>query len=270
MVYFYSFFAWILSFFQSDRHRLPKVTLVITTYNWPEALELVLQSVQQQSVLPDEVIIADDGSKSETFAMIEAFQKRSTLSIIHSWQPDEGFRLAMARNKAIAKATGDYIVMIDGDMILHQEFIADHLAFAREGSFVQGRRIRLKEQVTRPPTLYWKNKNRFLSALWSGRCFFRTLRGIKGCNMGFFRKDILRVNGFNEGFVGWGREDSEFAARLLHSGIVRRDLCFAASAYHLYHKVVSHAMLERNNTLYLETLQGKKTFCANGIAKWLT
>lgn len=43
-----------------------KTTLLITTYNWPKALELVLYSVLHQHVKPDEVVIADDGSTEET------------------------------------------------------------------------------------------------------------------------------------------------------------------------------------------------------------
>jgi len=42
------------------------VALVIATYNWPEALRLVLESVSEQTVLPDEIIIADDGSSKST------------------------------------------------------------------------------------------------------------------------------------------------------------------------------------------------------------
>ena len=110
-----------------------KVSLIITTYNWPEALFLVLKSVKNQIRMPDEVIVADDGSTKETARLIKKFSKEFKLEIIHSWQKDEGFRAAMSRNKAIAKAKGDYIIMIDGDMILHPNFINDHICFAKIG-----------------------------------------------------------------------------------------------------------------------------------------
>jgi glycosyltransferase involved in cell wall biosynthesis len=196
------------------------------------------------------------------------------LNIIHVWQPDEGFRPAMARNKAIAKATGEYIILVDGDMVLHPEFIADHLDFAQEGTFVQGKRILLDQKKTRTvltenrSTLShasWKGKNKILSALWSGRCYMRKLHGIKSCNMAFFRQDCLNVNGFNEDFIGWGREDSEFAARLLHSGVNRRDLSFAGIAYHLFHKECSRVMLAHNHNLYMQTLSLQSQYCKNGI-----
>ena len=81
-----------------------KVSLLIATYNWPEALSLVLESVQNQFVLPNEIIIADDGSKDETRQLIENFKRKTTIELHHIWQEDKGFRLAEIRNKAIAKA----------------------------------------------------------------------------------------------------------------------------------------------------------------------
>ena len=84
-----------------------KVSLIITTYNWPEALFLVLKSVKNQFKMPDEIIVADDGSNKETANVIKKFSKDFNLEIIHSWQEDKGFRAAMSRNKAIAKAQGD-------------------------------------------------------------------------------------------------------------------------------------------------------------------
>src|SRR3546814_1914933 len=47
-------------------------------------------------------------------------------------------------------------------------------------------------------------------------------RGIKSCNMGFWRDDLLRLNGFNEAMTGWGREDTELAVRAFHAGLLRR------------------------------------------------
>ena len=96
-----------------------RVSLIITTYNRPESLILVLNSIENQTIVPQEVIIADDGSTVETKEIIVKFQKDSDLNIIHSWQEDNGFRAAKSRNKAIAKSSGDYIIFIDGDIILH-------------------------------------------------------------------------------------------------------------------------------------------------------
>ena len=174
-----------------------RTSLIITTYNRADALSLVLRSVEGQTVLPKEVIIADDGSTKETQKMILDFQENSNLNIIHSWQEDKGFRAAKSRNKAIAKSNDDYIILIDGDMILHPEFIEDHINNAESGYFVQGTRVLLTQQSTQNALKENKinfsflssgiqnRKNaihsNFLSKLFSKKKNY--LRGIKTCNM---------------------------------------------------------------------------------------
>ena len=59
-------------------------SLIISTYNWPEALSLCLESVLHQTVLPDEVIIADDGSRDDTRRLIEAFRQRCPVPLLHA------------------------------------------------------------------------------------------------------------------------------------------------------------------------------------------
>src|ERR1700761_2184882 len=120
-----------------------KTSLNISTYNWPQALNLCLLSVKAQKVLPDEVIIADDGSTDETKTLIEIFQKDFSVPIKHVWQPDEGFQLAKIRNKGIAASSYEYIIQVDGDLILHPHFIADHIAFSKKNTFVSGSRVLL-------------------------------------------------------------------------------------------------------------------------------
>ena len=123
-----------------------KLTLIITTYNWPESLLLVLESIRYQTVLPDEIIIADDGSTGETKNLIFNFNKNFGLNIIHSWQDDIGFRASRSRNNAIFKSSGDYIIIIDGDTILHSKFVQDHIEHSKPGYFIQGTRTLLSEK----------------------------------------------------------------------------------------------------------------------------
>jgi glycosyltransferase involved in cell wall biosynthesis len=261
------------------------LTLVITTYNWPEALKAVLLSVQCQNRLPTEVIVADDGSDQRTRELVEEFQAHLGVPLIHSWQDDLGFRAARSRNLAIAKASGNYIVMIDGDMILHPSFIKDHGDYAQQGYFVQGVRAKLSEAGAKhilagqnvrigPLDSRLKSKryglrSQMLSRLFSGTRLVNKLSMIQTCNMAFFRSDCINVNGFNEEFIGWGREDSEFGARLLHAGIKRRDLRFNAVAYHLHHEGVAREMLKRNHQIFLDTLTAKSVWCTNGLDKHL-
>ena len=127
----------------------PSNTLLIATYNWPEALSLILKSVAQQSILPDEVIIADDGSDNRTRTVIEEFQRILPVPLHHEWQPDNGFQKTIILNKALAKAKGDYIIQVDGDVLLHKKFIEDHLRFAKPNSFVAGTRVIMNQALTK-------------------------------------------------------------------------------------------------------------------------
>ena len=256
-------------------------SLIITTYNWPEALDLVLQSVLKQTKLPNEVIVADDGSRRDTKELISKFQNDFPIPLIHSWQEDEGFQVSKSRNKAIFKSKGQYIILIDGDIVLHKSFIADHISFSKKSTFVQGSRVifdaKKTSDIFKNSQVSFsffedgiKNRKNLIRSKFLSRFFSKEntkTRGIKTCNMAFFKEDCLKVNGFNEDFVGWGREDSEFIIRLLNRGILRRNLKFTAIAYHLYHDENSRKMLEENDNLLKNTIKNKLKWCDNGIKK---
>ncbi len=260
-----------------------KLSLIIATYNWPDALVLTLKSIENQTISPDEVIIADDGSSDETQKVISKFQQDSELKIIHSWQEDLGFRVAKSRNKAIAKSCGDYIILIDGDIILHPKFVQDHVNNAQVGYFIQGTRVLLTQDKTRETLkrmsinfsfLSKGIKNRknaiysdFLTKLFSIKMNY--LRGIKTSNMAFFKQDCVNVNGFNNDFEGWGREDSEFAVRLLNSGISRKNIRFNAIQFHLWHFEITRESLSQNNVILNSSINNKSNWCINGIDKYL-
>ena len=120
-------------------------TLIISTYNWPEALGLVLKSVLNQSKLPDQIIIADDGSTKDTKVVIDAFKSEVETPVIHIWQEDTGFRKAKILNKALIASTGDYILQVDGDCILHKHFVKDHLSLVKPNQFLFGSRVTIKK-----------------------------------------------------------------------------------------------------------------------------
>lgn len=256
-----------------------KISLIITTFNWKEALELSILSVQKQLHPPTEIIIADDGSDDATRKLIESLQHNSAIPIVHSWQKNKGFRLSRSRNKAIAIAKGNYIILIDGDIVIEENFVADHLEASKPGYFIQGSRVLLNADSTKKGLEHKalcpcfsdpgveNRKNCIRSTLLSRLFSFSSKRlpGIKTCNFAFWRKDAETVNGFNEEFVGWGREDSEFTARLLHSGIKRQNLKFKAVAYHLFHKINSRAYLEENDKILDNTIKNRLVWCENGL-----
>ena len=260
-----------------------QLSLIVTTYNWKEALEVSLRSAIQQTILPDEIIVADDGSRTDTGDVVAQMADLSPVPVVHSWQEDKGFRLARSRNRAIASARGEYIVLVDGDIVLERHFIEDHLGFARPGFFIQGTRVLLNRELslqvlankTMLPTFCRRGvenrknclRSKVLSRLFSFTS--KSLGGIKTCNFAFHKQDAIGVNGFNEDFVGWGREDSEFTVRLLNSGIRRQNMKFNGVAYHLYHPMNDRTRLENNDEILRHTIARRLTWCAKGLDQYL-
>ncbi|NRA92054.1 MAG: glycosyltransferase family 2 protein [Psychroserpens sp.] len=259
-------------------------SLIISTYKWPEALELVLNSALDQTQLPDEIIIADDGSTDKTKNLIASYVPKFKIPLIHVWHEDDGFRKSVILNKAIAKAKGDYIIQADGDCILHRNFVQDHLAFAAKDTYLFGSRVNILEPYL--DTLF-KNKQTRFGALSSGiKNRTRALRipilsyfykasdtfskKYRGCNTSYFKSDFVAVNGYNEEFKGWGREDSELALRFHNFGLKGRRIRYRGIVFHIYHLEKSKSRLEINNDIELRTINEKVVWCDNGIDKYLS
>lgn len=197
-------------------HTPPKsCSLIITTYNQKERLALVLDSVRNLKILPDEVLIADDGSKGDTKEMIESYMSNFPCPLRHIWQEDKGFRAALSRNNAINNAKGEYIIIIDGDMILESHFVSDHLRFAKKGVLAQGSRVILNENESKKIleskdyTLAFRKRS--LKSRRSGLLsqiiyhystlnadFFNNnelIKGVRSCNMSFHKCDFESIGG---------------------------------------------------------------------------
>ncbi|GBU07973.1 glycosyl transferase [Bacteroidales bacterium] len=263
----------------------PRVSMIISTYNRVDALSLCLQSIACQSLLPDELVIGDDGSRNDTLQMIQSFQKHFPIPIVHVWQEDKGFRLAMARNKSVAQCKYEYIIEIDGDLILDRRFVEDHVYFACEGYFIKGGRVNLTEELTkklcsslRLPDLNFLSKglkrriNAFhclsLSTYLSTRYKKNKIVGL-GCNMSFWKKDYIAINGYDEFFEGWGGEDWDFACRMLNSGVKRFYLKFSGIVFHLWHQDFHMQNKDKNFEYYYEKKGAKASRCDKGIDQYL-
>ncbi|EAL1634420.1 glycosyltransferase [Campylobacter coli] len=267
-----------MKLYELQKQKPKNCALIITTYNQKERLKLVLDSVKNLAFLPNEVLIADDGSKEDTARLIEKYQKDFPCPLKHIWQEDEGFRAAKSRNNAIKASKSEYIILIDGDMILEKDFVKNHLEFAKRKVILQGSRVILNknesEEILKNNNYslafnkkdFKSSKNSFLAKIIYKfskieQKFFDTkeiVRGSKTCNMSFFKTDFDELDGFNENFIGWGREDSEFVARFLFNKGIFRRLKFKAIAYHIYHEENSKKMLESNHQIYLDTIKNKK------------
>jgi glycosyltransferase involved in cell wall biosynthesis len=255
------------------------VSVIITTYNASDYLRRVLDAYLYQTRLPDEVVVADDGSTTDTADVVEQFRKVAPFGVQHVWHEDQGFRAAKIRNEAIKASRMKYLVFTDGDCIPHRCFVADHINLAHAGWFVQGKRMLISELAS--TTFKADSRLKQFAQCIRGElqgCHHmlripgvvirpRGLRGIKTCNFALHRKAALAVNGFNEAFVGWGREDAEFAARLYKSGLKRKDPLFSALVFHLWHPENSRQSLDENDRMLVEVQQNGSARCLHGIEK---
>lgn len=259
------------------------VSILISTYNWEQALELCLKSILRQSVLPDQVVIADDGSTEATRLVVEAYACTAPFDVCHVWHQDNGFRLSEIRNKAIAKCTGDYLIQIDGDVILHRHFIKDHLAIQKRGYFVTGSRASMDKSLSdkllsnQSIDVTWRDKS--LEKWHYGvrfpllsRCFrnhkAKSCHHGVGCNMAFYVADLMAVNGYDENFQGWGGEDHNIMYRLMTLGIKKRTLKFGGIQFHINHRERYNCDNHiANDILFQEAVKQQTTFCTNGIIK---
>lgn len=260
-----------------------KISLIISTYNSPVALRTCLEGVLGQFTPPYEVLVADDGSTDSTSEVVAEFSRTAPFKVTHVWHPDEGFRLGAIRNKAIAAATGDYIVQIDGDILLEPHFIADHMEAATRGRFACGSRVLLDEELTRrlcaDPSLpigpfthgVSNRKNAVRSRLLAAAMNALSPSRLKyrGCNMAFWRDDLIAVNGYDEAYSGWGCEDHDLVARLMNAGVQPMQLRHRAVCFHMWHPSSKESeSFRRNNELLARTRAEKRVRCDLGLDRY--
>ena len=256
------------------------ISILLATYNWPQALKLCLESLATQTDKNFEIIIADDGSTESTKQVIESFKGSHPAVIKHLWQEDQGFRKTKILNQAIAAAHGDYLVFLDGDCIVQPDFVERHRELAQKGHLVTGSRILLNQALTQE-LLSWPNWSfaRFTENLiakrlsgginkyWSlkiklGNGSWRDYkkfvwRRIKGCNMACWKTDAEAINGFDETMTGWGHEDADFVFRLQHHGIHRKSGSWSTEVLHLFHKINDQSNAAENARRVREKIMAK-------------
>jgi len=263
------------------------ISIIITTYNRPDALTAVVEACFAQDDQDFEIIIADDGSTNNTRETVAALQARSPVPMTHVWQEDIGFRAARARNLGTLAARGEYIIFVDGDCVPQKDFVANHRRLAKRGYVVTGSRVLLDEAYTRQLLeqhldlqrlgaleklrLYLAGSaNKFLQTMLTmpdlGRESKRfTWRRIKSCNMAVWRSDLDLVNGFDESFTGWGHEDSDLVLRLFNAGVMRKSGAFATEVYHLWHREAKRDQESSNRAVVLQRARDKTTQAVSGL-----
>jgi glycosyltransferase involved in cell wall biosynthesis len=263
------------------------ISVVITTYNRPDALTAVVEACFTQDDTGFELIIADDGSGHNTQQVVAALQARSPVPLRHVWQEDLGFRAARARNLGTLDARGDYIIFLDGDCVPQHNFISQHRKLAQAGYLVQGSRILLDELATErvlaqqvnlqtlgtADKLAWRRTgglNKVLPLLLTlpdlGRTRHRfTWRRIKSCNLAVWRADLDKVNGFDESFLGWGHEDADLVVRLYNAGVMRKDGAYATEVFHLWHRESPRDQATSNRAAVLQRAADHTIVAVKGL-----
>lgn len=270
---------------------MPKASLIISVYNNIPFLNAVLRSVNEQTWNDFEIIISEDGEHKEMREFLDHF------SFDHSWQhlhqDDLGWRKNKALNTAILAANSEYLVFIDGDCVLHPRFMEMHLRMAKEGYILGGKRLKLNENLSNAlmdGKFTYKNIHSYLiknlfrvrklnlrfpeeSFLISPDGFFgflprlRKIKELRGCNMSFYKKDILILNGFDEDYIKPAiGEDADPTWRFRMAGFKLRSVRNMAIVYHLFHHEV---WSEQNENVILMNEKQKKGHyqCMNGIRK---
>lgn len=232
------------------------ISVIVSSYNNASYLALFLESMAWQQCRPDEVIITDDGSSESEWVRIREMAAASSLAVTAVTQPDLGFRLAAARNAGVRAASGDWLVFFDADMAVGPDVLAVHARAARPQRFLMGNRGNLPESVTRErleagtlgddfERLWYASARRhlyrsypkYLRHVVARRlgCAARHKPQITGCHFSLSRADLEAINGFDEGYEGWGYEDDDLSMRLYMSGCSSYQLMWQARAVHLWH-----------------------------------
>lgn len=264
------------------------ISVIVSTYNRPDALAVVLAALGRQSDQHFEIIIADDGSDKATREAVQRWQKKLPCPLQHRWQEDKGFRAARARNNASSASSGEYLVFLDGDCIPRHRFIADHRAIAQAGWFVRGSRILLSQSFTRQVLSqslpigswpWWRcllarghgHMRRVAPLLRPALPYVAYSKatswyGAKTCNLAVFRNDFIAINGFDESYTGWGFEDSDLVTRLFDYGVRRKEAFNRAVVFHLYHSMHDKAeSASKNYQLFMKTMHRRPFRAAHGL-----
>jgi len=238
-----------------------KASVIVSTYNQPAFLGLVLLSLRLQSRFDFEVVVADDGSGEETRCLVQSFVADSPYPLRHVWQEDDGFRKPAILNQAVRASTADYLIFNDGDCLAHRHFVRGHLGLSRSGSVLVGRTPRLGRELTEGITRadvergsaqritlgkvldYLRGRTTklefgvYVGNDWLFRQVQKTKKTLElwGGNFSCWKTDYVKVNGFNEQITGWGKEDDEIGVRFRNAGLQVVSVANRAVNFHLWH-----------------------------------
>lgn len=257
----------------------PTCSVLVATYNRASLLELVLCGFAIQTRRDFEVIICDDGSTPDTLEVLKRVAPRCTFGLRYLWQEDRSFRKTRVLNRGILAARTDYLLFTDDDCVPHRKFVEGHLNRKRQDTLIFGTIVRVYPTLTAAimPEIVLRGglesspyftPGKRLELLRSWAMFYKHLLlknqrkpKLYGADFGVEKAWMHRVNGFDEGFIGWGYEDKELRMRLVNAGIRMSEAILAAVVFHLDERVPRHDQ-------YKTGLANKKLFLQRVGASW--
>jgi GT2 family glycosyltransferase len=264
------------------------VAVIVSTYNRPKALDLVLEGLSRQNISPSQILVGDDGSGEETRSVISRWQKQG-LAVEHCWHEDHGYRKSVIMNQTIRRVEQPVCIFTDGDCVPLANFVEDHVRYAEPGYILAGPRVLASRPLTQSLEdgkescfdknfLWWLkqrvdgNINRLAPLVHLPDGAWRKLsprkwQWVRGCNFSVETKHVWHVGGFEENLFGWGPDDSDIAVRMINAGVRVKSLRFAAPVLHLWHKEESRVTLEQNLTYLHTALTEKRTRAAAGFSE---
>ncbi len=269
-----------------------KVTLIIAFYNDIHNLELIFESLKNQTFKNFEVIIADDGSHDLTVQKVKNLSSQVTFSVTHLWHLDKGFRKNRMLNYALLMAQSPYLIFIDGDVILHPQFIEDHFNEKQLGFLLSGRSMELDSIISKklnPEKIkkgyiekyiylialgisYQKHNNALKGFRFKNKWLLNLVnkkdRPIVGRNFSLFKSDFFKINGFDMRYEAAGTgEDSDIDYRLSLVGVKRKSMINRAVQYHVWHKLQTRG--SSNEALFKRVQNEKAIVTPYGLEQLL-
>ena len=227
----------------------PIASIIIPTYNRLRILELVLFSLENQTVPGGlyEIIVTDDYSTDGTREFLNTYRRKNNYFFRYILS-HKNSGPANARNLALEKAIGEIVIFIGDDIVVESEFVENHISWhsihSNVGEAVLG-------HIAWPESIL---PNRFMIWLYKGgRNFFFNFSSFRSgeqidcqnfytCNVSVKRK-LINLQLFDDSFPYASHEDLEFGIRLGGYGM-KLFYCSEIFAYH-HHYLKLEAIVKR-------------------------